>query len=179
MITIYLNHFLALSRRCGQPGQQHGRFLPARRSSWSLRMWSSRVSCFFTIVTQQIHSFRARGVRAFHFSRTSARSSNTDSRSSGTSCTTHVAISVLIVMVMYRFSICLCVLKSMEEQKISTERWRFSYFRNGGLSKTEIEHSTRRLDTLVSEAFSNLRDYLGSMTISNIEYFHHEILQIS
>jgi len=31
----FLNHFLAESLRCGQPGQQHGRFLPSIISSLS------------------------------------------------------------------------------------------------------------------------------------------------
>lgn len=57
-----LNHLAALGLRCGQPGQQHGRFLPAFKSSCARSILLIRVSTFFADVTQQIHSFCARAV---------------------------------------------------------------------------------------------------------------------
>jgi hypothetical protein len=60
------NHFFALGRRCGQPGQQQGLRFPAWRSS--IARWIRRlrvVSCLAEI-TQQTHSFRASGVKSFH-----------------------------------------------------------------------------------------------------------------
>jgi hypothetical protein len=46
-----------------QPIQQQGRRFPSE--SWLIILWicSCRVSSFFTEMTQQIHSLRARGVR--------------------------------------------------------------------------------------------------------------------
>jgi hypothetical protein len=61
-----LNHFIELELRWGHPGQQHGRLLPAPTSTISLLKWFSLVSGLLTIVTQQIHSSRATGVRLFH-----------------------------------------------------------------------------------------------------------------
>jgi hypothetical protein len=58
------NHLAALGLRCGQPGQQQGRFLPAFKSPWARSIRLTRVSSFFAEVTQQIHSFCARGVRS-------------------------------------------------------------------------------------------------------------------
>ena len=60
------NHFAALGLRCGQPGQQHGLELPSTSSFWALAIRLIRVSGFFADVTQQIHSFLARGVMASH-----------------------------------------------------------------------------------------------------------------
>lgn len=81
---VLVNHLAALGRRCGQPGQQHGRFFPALRSACSRLRCAARVSAFLTIVTQQIHSFRARGVSAFQASRTRALPSRAARISFGT-----------------------------------------------------------------------------------------------
>jgi hypothetical protein len=49
-------------QRCGQPGQQHGRRMPLRILSIPTSMRRFLVSAFLADVTQQIHSFRAKGV---------------------------------------------------------------------------------------------------------------------
>ena len=49
-------------QRCGQPGQQHGLRMPPRILSMPTSMRRFLVSSFLADVTQQIHSFRARGV---------------------------------------------------------------------------------------------------------------------
>jgi|HubBroStandDraft_6_1064221.scaffolds.fasta_scaffold211044_3 hypothetical protein len=59
------NHFFALGRRCGQPGQQQGRRLPAWSSSTARIILRLRVVPCLAEMTQQIHSFRASGVRSF------------------------------------------------------------------------------------------------------------------
>jgi hypothetical protein len=51
-------------QRCGQPGQQHGLRVPPRILSRPTSMRRFLVSSFLADVTQQIHSFRASGVRA-------------------------------------------------------------------------------------------------------------------
>lgn len=53
-----------LSLRWIQPSQQQGRRFPCFNSLTVLLTWSFLVSCLFTKVTQQIHSFRASGVRS-------------------------------------------------------------------------------------------------------------------
>jgi hypothetical protein len=58
-------YFLALGRRCGQPGQQQGRRSPAPSFSIAIRIRRRRVSSCLGDVTQQIHSLRASGVRSF------------------------------------------------------------------------------------------------------------------
>jgi hypothetical protein len=60
----FSNHFLAPALRCGQPGQQQGRRLPSLSSAnarWILRL---RVVVCLAEMIQQIHSFRASGVRS-------------------------------------------------------------------------------------------------------------------
>src|ERR1041385_6470408 len=49
-----------------QPIQQHGRRLPSINSSRTRLMCSRLVSDLLTEITQQIHSFRASGVRSSH-----------------------------------------------------------------------------------------------------------------
>ena len=78
--------------RCGHPGQQHGRRLPAIRSAQTRSMCFRLVSGFFTEMTQQIHSLRARGLRSFHASRTSDAALSALRRSAGTPWTTPVPI---------------------------------------------------------------------------------------
>ena len=58
------NHLRALGRRCGQPGQQQGRRLPAWRSPIARWIRRLRVVPCFAEMTQQTHSFRANGVRS-------------------------------------------------------------------------------------------------------------------
>jgi len=95
--SIPLNHFFALSLLWGHPGRQHGLRFPARRSSARRTRCSALVSSFFTIVTRQIHSLRANGVREFHTVSNSERAVSTSLRSSGTSCTTPVAMSISVI----------------------------------------------------------------------------------
>ena len=66
----------ALSRRCGQPGQQHGRFFPSRISSCSRSRRFSRVASCLADRVQQIHSFLASGVSASHFADSEASPSS-------------------------------------------------------------------------------------------------------
>lgn len=82
----YLNHFSAFWLRWGHPGQQHGLFLPAFISVDNLWRCSCLVCSFFTIVSQQIHSFCARGVSFSQDSFSSFSFSSTSLKSSGNSC---------------------------------------------------------------------------------------------
>ena len=91
------NHFLALGRRCGQPGQQHGRRLPCNKSSRKRTMCSARVSSFLTIVTQQIHSFRASGVSPFQSSNSFGTPKRTSFISLGTVWTTPELITMFFM----------------------------------------------------------------------------------
>lgn len=93
----HLNHFWALGRRCGHPGQQQGRFLPSMMSSPNRFICSARVFSCFTIVVQQIHSLRASGVSLFHFSNSSGLVRNAFFKSSGTSCTTPSSIAMVVI----------------------------------------------------------------------------------
>lgn len=87
------NHFFADGRRCGHPGQQHGRRLPWVRSSTIRSTCFCRVSSVFTIVTQQIHSLRASCVMFSHAASASAFARSAWRMSSGSSCTTPPEIS--------------------------------------------------------------------------------------
>ncbi len=98
---LFLNHFAAFGLRCGHPGQQHGRFFPSAISERSRSICSVRVSAFFTIVTQQIHSLRARGVRVFHVSRTSWCAISTSRISSGMSWKVSPSMSEVFLIVDY------------------------------------------------------------------------------
>ena len=84
------DHRVALIRhpRCLHPGQQQGRRLPARRSSAIRTSLRARVSGFFAISIQQIHSLRASGVRSAQVTLRSEFSVSTARKSDGTLCTT-------------------------------------------------------------------------------------------
>ena len=86
-IYFFENHFCALGRRCGQPGQQHGRRLPLSKSAHSRARCSFRVSAFLTIVTKHIHSLRARGGSVFHIFCTLGDRASASFISLGTLCT--------------------------------------------------------------------------------------------
>jgi hypothetical protein len=64
-LTRRSTHFLAPGRRCGHPGQQHGRRFPAVSSSTARWIRRPRVEPCLAEMTQQTHSFRASGVRSF------------------------------------------------------------------------------------------------------------------
>jgi len=96
-ITIYFfsNHFCALGRRCGQPGQQQGLLFPLSKSSLNLARCFFLVSAVLTIVVQQIHSLWVRGVRLFHFSSRSLSAVRTFFMSEGSSCSASTDFSFL------------------------------------------------------------------------------------
>jgi len=75
------------AQRCGQPGQQHGRRRPLRILSSPTSMRRCRFSSFLAEVIQQIHSFRARGVKSCHRRGASASASRACRKSAGSSWT--------------------------------------------------------------------------------------------
>lgn len=81
------NHFFALGRRCGQPGQQQGRRLPTWSSSTARLIRWLRVVLCLAEMTQQIHSFRASGVRAFQAALVVASEPRALHKSAGVLCT--------------------------------------------------------------------------------------------
>ena len=81
------NHFFALGRRCGQPGQQQGRRLPAWSSSTARLILRLRVVPSLAETTQQIHSFRASGVRSFQAAFVVASEPRALRKSAGVLCT--------------------------------------------------------------------------------------------
>ena len=89
--------------RCGQPGQQHGRRCPPMSRLGICRIWSARVSVFFTDVVQQIHSFRASGVSLFQSASTFGCATSTMRRSAGTRCTTPVATFCFVAIFITSF----------------------------------------------------------------------------
>lgn len=91
------NHFLARGRRCGQPGQQHGRRFPALSSSTARWMLRLRVVPCLAEMTQQIHSFRASGVRSFQAARVVTSERRVLRISSGVLCTGPGLVSFLII----------------------------------------------------------------------------------
>lgn len=81
------NHFLALRRRCGQPGQQQGRRLPAWSSSTARLILRLRVAPCLAEMIQQIHSFRASGVRSFQAALVAVFEPTALHKSAGVLCT--------------------------------------------------------------------------------------------
>ena len=86
-----------LSVRWMQPIQQQGRRTPSVSSLQVLSICSLLVSAFFTETTQQIHSFRASGVKPFHFTIALGLDVSAFRKSAGTLCTTPVAIALLLM----------------------------------------------------------------------------------
>ncbi len=84
---------LSLFRRWGQPGQQQGRRFPSLSSLQTLSIRLNRVFGLFASSTQQIHSFRARGVIPSHRCSAIWSAARLFLKSSGTLCNTPVAIS--------------------------------------------------------------------------------------
>src|SRR5438445_4393132 len=78
----------SLSLRWMQPSQQHGRRFPSSSSDRNRSTCWLLVSAFFGQSTQQIHSFRARGVRSCHAARTFGSAIRTCLKSIGTVWTT-------------------------------------------------------------------------------------------
>mgnify|MGYP003554831982 CR=1 FL=1 len=100
--TFFPNHFAAFGLRWGQPGQQHGLRLPRSKSSRSRSICSARVSGFFTIVTQQIHSLRASGVSPFHRSCNFDSPKSTFRKSLGIVCTTPELSITSVMRLLYQ-----------------------------------------------------------------------------
>lgn len=100
--TLFPNHLAAFGRRCGQPGQQHGRRFPWRKSCCNRSICSARVSGFLTIVTQQIHSLRASGVSPFQSSNSFGTLKNTSFISLGTVWTTPELRVTLVMQLLYQ-----------------------------------------------------------------------------
>lgn len=87
----------ALSVRCVQPSQQHGRRMPSLSSLTSRRTWSCLVSTFLTKITQQIHSLRASGVRSSQAARAARSDASARRISGGNGWTVPVAIDVFVI----------------------------------------------------------------------------------
>jgi len=79
-----------------QPDQQQGRRLPAISSARVLSMWFFLVSCFLTVIVQQIHSLRASGVIFSHAASAFGLEARALRKSAGILCITSVAIFVAI-----------------------------------------------------------------------------------
>ncbi len=78
---------LPVRSRCLHPGQQHGRRWPSSNSSCVRRIRRSRVMSCFASSTQQMNSFRARGVISLQASRAAGLAMSALRRSSGSLCT--------------------------------------------------------------------------------------------
>src|SRR5438270_3108199 len=87
----------SLSLRWMQPSQQHGRRFPSNSSDCNRWMCWLLVSAFFGQSTQQIHSFRARGVRSSHAARTFGSAIRTRLKSSGPVGTTPPEIALELI----------------------------------------------------------------------------------
>jgi hypothetical protein len=83
-----------------QPSQQQGRRLPSLSSLCTLWTWSFLVSCFLTFIVQQIHSFRAKGVRLSHIANALGSEIKVFFKSSGSLWTTPPEI----LLAMYYFT---------------------------------------------------------------------------
>ncbi len=80
--------YLPVRSRCLHPGQQQGRRWPSSSSSWVRRMRRSRVISCLASSTQQMNSFRARGVMSFQASSAVGLAISALRRSAGRLCTT-------------------------------------------------------------------------------------------
>ena len=74
-------------QRCGHPGQQQGRRMPLCILSIPTSIRRLRVASCFAEVTQQIHSLRARGVKAGQTLLATASNSMAFRKSAGSLCT--------------------------------------------------------------------------------------------
>jgi len=70
--------------RWTQPTQQQGRRTPSNSSVIVRSRWVFLVSAFLLVITQQIHSFRASGVRSSHLSKADLSDDRAVRKSSGT-----------------------------------------------------------------------------------------------
>ena len=85
-------------RRCRQPTQQQGRRLPSSNSVITRSTWRRLVSGFTAVMVQQIHSFRANGVRSSHRSAADSSAIKALFKSPGNACTVPpVSLPVIII----------------------------------------------------------------------------------
>src|SRR6476620_9517109 len=91
-----------LPARCIQPTQQHGRRMPFLSIlSCMTTKCLSRVSCLATVVTQQIHSLRARGVMSSHIASNALLDEIIFFMSAGNLCSTPPEISFVNILLFY------------------------------------------------------------------------------
>lgn len=76
-----------IHQRCGHPAQQHGRRIPPfiLETAFSMRIFL--VSAFLPDITQQIHSFLAKGVMSSHSAFTFGKDRIAFCKSFGNVCT--------------------------------------------------------------------------------------------
>jgi hypothetical protein len=86
--------------RWGQPAQQQGLRIPSFSSLRTLSILRRLVSGFLASSIQQIHSLRASGVMASHSASAALSAVRVLRKSSGTLCTTPVAISFLDIIIL-------------------------------------------------------------------------------
>ena len=84
-----------------QPAQQQGLRFPSSSSVTVRFIWFFLVSCFLTVIVQQIHSFRASGVKSSHFSKTDSSDARAFFKSSGISCATPPVIFFFAIRLYY------------------------------------------------------------------------------
>lgn len=92
---------MALSVRCIQPIQQQGRRIPSFSSEITRLICSSLVFCCFTVTVQQIHSFRAKGVKLCHATCAAGAEISAFLKSAGVLCTVPSAISFFAINLFY------------------------------------------------------------------------------
>src|SRR5205085_9404438 len=81
---------------------QQGRRTPSLSSVHILSTCCLLVSGFLTEIVQHIHSLRARGVRFSHAASASGSDVKASRKSAGTSCTTPLEISFLVIGPLYQ-----------------------------------------------------------------------------
>jgi len=85
-----------------QPDQQQGRRLPAISSARVLSMWFFLVSCFLTVIVQQIHSLRASGVIFSHAASAFGLEARALRKSAGILCITPVVVCFVAIDPFYQ-----------------------------------------------------------------------------
>src|ERR1700761_6425399 len=94
--TNFCEGLSALSFRCVQPGQQHGRRIPSLSSATTLATCCFLVSGFLTEMVQQIHSLRDSGVISCHAANALGSEDRALRKSAGNSCATPPEIFLLM-----------------------------------------------------------------------------------
>lgn len=91
---------IALSVRWIHPIQQHGRRIPWFSSDITRLTCSSLVFCCLTVTVQQIHSFRASGVRVCHADNADLSAMSAFLRSEGSLCA--VPLEIFMGFIIYQ-----------------------------------------------------------------------------